>query len=256
MAFKKLKSLRVYMSFTTGEVPESNLLEYDFIYINVPDATIWAVEFVESRSSLMATKVSRPISDYLDDTQIAALDMADAPSGINPYTTESVRKSFLSYTAFISQVNDTATSGLLVVGHNYVIGTLVAGDDFANVGYVAEGTPFVATGTTPTTWTNSTSVLDMDDSAPTQVVLEKEFVAPAAWARTAVGTYTLTIADAFTTGKTIPIDDVYTDQDGNLYKLDWTSEDVMTLRTYAAVDTEVLADNVLNDRFINIEVYK
>lgn len=52
------------------------------------------------------------------------------------------------------------TSGLLIVGKRYVIynGDLQAGDDFTNVGFVTQGVPFEATGTTPTVWTNGTSV--------------------------------------------------------------------------------------------------
>lgn len=74
------------------------------------------------------------------------------------------------------------------------------------------------------------------------------------WARTATGTYTLTKSGAFTINKTIPVDDVYTDQAGNLFKINRTSADVMTLLTYAAVNTAVLADGVLSNRYINIEI--
>jgi hypothetical protein len=75
------------------------------------------------------------------------------------------------------------------------------------------------------------------------------------WARTAVGTYTLTKTGAFTVDKTVPVDDVYLDQSGNLFKINRTSADAITLFTYAAADTTVLADAVLSNRFINIEVY-
>ena len=44
----------------------------------------------------------------------------------------------------------------LEIGSTYVISYLEPGDDFSNVGYVSEEVPFVATGTTPTTWTNGT----------------------------------------------------------------------------------------------------
>jgi hypothetical protein len=75
------------------------------------------------------------------------------------------------------------------------------------------------------------------------------------WAYSAVGTYTLTKTGAFTSNKTVPVDDVYTDQAGNLFKINRTSTDVITLLTYAAADTTVLANNVLSKIFINIEVY-
>lgn len=75
------------------------------------------------------------------------------------------------------------------------------------------------------------------------------------WTRTDVGTYKLTKTGAFTLNKTVPIDDIYTDQTGNLFKINRTSVDVITLLTYAAADITVLVDGVLADRFINIEVY-
>jgi len=75
------------------------------------------------------------------------------------------------------------------------------------------------------------------------------------WARTGVGTYTLTKTGIFVENKTIPNDDVYTDQSGNLFKINRTSENIITLLTYAAADTATLADGVLSNRFINIEVY-
>lgn len=52
------------------------------------------------------------------------------------------------------------TSGTLTIGNRYRISAYVAGDSFTNVGAAsnATGVEFVATGTTPTTWTNSSSV--------------------------------------------------------------------------------------------------
>jgi hypothetical protein len=76
-----------------------------------------------------------------------------------------------------------------------------------------------------------------------------------AWARTTVGTYVLTKTGIFIENKTIPNDDVYIDQVGNLFKINRTDENTMTLLTYAAADTATLADGVLSNRFINIEVY-
>jgi hypothetical protein len=52
------------------------------------------------------------------------------------------------------------TSGTLVIGKRYRITTFVSGDSFTNVGAAsnATGVEFVATGTTPTTWTNSSAL--------------------------------------------------------------------------------------------------
>src|SRR5690606_39712057 len=62
------------------------------------------------------------------------------------------------YEAFVTGAAESQTTGTLTEGNTYLILSLEAGDNFANVGYVEEGTPFVATGTTPTTYTNSTVV--------------------------------------------------------------------------------------------------
>lgn len=57
--------------------------------------------------------------------------------------------------------NTDLTSGTLTIGKRYRINTYVATDDFTNVGAAsnATGVEFIATGTTPTDWTNS-SVLN------------------------------------------------------------------------------------------------
>jgi len=53
-----------------------------------------------------------------------------------------------------------ATAGSLVIGQNYVILAFAAGDDFTNVGALmnATGVRFTATGTTPTSWANGSSL--------------------------------------------------------------------------------------------------
>ncbi len=54
----------------------------------------------------------------------------------------------------------TQTSGVLVIGQRYILFTFVAGDDFTNIGAASNttGIEFIATGTTPTTWTNSSTI--------------------------------------------------------------------------------------------------
>jgi len=93
--------------------------------------------------------------------------------------------------------------------------------------------------------------------APTEdVVLTDDFAVPI-WSYSAVGTYLLTKANAFATAnKCVPnAVTVYYDNAGNKLTLERTSANVMTLKTYAAVDTEVLANGVITGQFINIEVY-
>lgn len=91
-------------------------------------------------------------------------------------------------------------------------------------------------------------------SAPTVNIIN-DTITGVTITRSGVGTYLFTKTGAFVSGKTVPVDDTYFDQAGNLYKLNRTSSDVMTLRTYAAIDTTALADNVLSGRFLSIIVY-
>lgn len=78
---------------------------------------------------------------------------------------------YKAYTANIVQQRFSQTSGLLIVGKTYAIGTILGDDDFSNVGYTGDST-FVATGTTPTTWTNATRLVNVTDSAPQATILE------------------------------------------------------------------------------------
>lgn len=54
----------------------------------------------------------------------------------------------------------TATSGLLTIGTSYFISAYNVGDDFSNVGGTnVGGSYFIATGTTPAVWSNSSSLI-------------------------------------------------------------------------------------------------
>lgn len=61
---------------------------------------------------------------------------------------------------YIALTKTDQTVGPLVVGTSYYIGSYVAGDDFTNVGGTnTQGTYFIATGTTPSVWTNASSLV-------------------------------------------------------------------------------------------------
>jgi len=57
---------------------------------------------------------------------------------------------------------DPQTAGMLVIGQRYFIDNYVAGDDFTNVGASVNetGESFIATGTTPTVWTNGSALIN------------------------------------------------------------------------------------------------
>jgi len=70
------------------------------------------------------------------------------------------------------------TSGTLVVGRKYRINNWITDDDFTNVGGAnVDGTEFTATGTTPTKWTNSSTVVRIGAT----FALESEKIRPATW---------------------------------------------------------------------------
>lgn len=61
-------------------------------------------------------------------------------------------------------IGDPATSGSLVVGSRYRITSYLGSDDFANVGAAsnADDVEFTATGTTPTVWSNSSILQEIE----------------------------------------------------------------------------------------------
>jgi len=61
---------------------------------------------------------------------------------------------------YIGASQTEQTSGTLTIGKAYRINDWITDDDFTNIGGTNEdGNEFVATGTTPTTWTNSSTVV-------------------------------------------------------------------------------------------------
>lgn len=89
---------------------------------------------------------------------------------------------------------------------------------------------------------------------PSEAVLENT-IGEIVWTRESAGVYHATSDGLFIEGKTAPIDDIMMDQLGNMYTLNWISTSIMELTTYAEADLTTPADDVLNSRYINIEVY-
>lgn len=157
---------------------------------------------------------------------------------------------YKEYAALLNQTTVSTTSGLLVVGKSYLIVTLVSGDVFTNVGYVSAGTPFTATGTTPTTWSNSTVVINRTNSAPVVTVLANGLSAAITWAYVSPGVFTGTLASAFTASKTITPGGLLQYNANDVWlKFVMTSSSVITVSTldltYAGVATAVVNHPVL-----------
>jgi hypothetical protein len=89
---------------------------------------------------------------------------------------------------------------------------------------------------------------------PTAIVLKND-IGSITFSRISVGIYRILSAGLFTADKTSPIDDIMQDQLGNLYTMTWIDSSTIELRTYAAADITVLADGVLNKRYINIALF-
>jgi hypothetical protein len=82
------------------------------------------------------------------------------------------------------------------------------------------------------------------------------------WSRIAAGKYHITKVGMFiencvsvTQAVSPTKPDMFTDGNGNGYTLEWINTDVLELNTYAASDLTISVDNILVNRYINIEVY-
>lgn len=62
----------------------------------------------------------------------------------------------------------------LEIGGEYIIYTLVSGDNFSNVGYIESGIPFLALNENPIVWTNGTSVYAVNCETP--IISNEEIV--------------------------------------------------------------------------------
>jgi hypothetical protein len=87
---------------------------------------------------------------------------------------ETVTPKYKVVTGFYSQSNFVYTSGELVIGQTYYIRTYVETDDFSNVGAEVNesGQTFVATGTTPTDWSNGSELINVEESKGTLKIFD------------------------------------------------------------------------------------
>jgi len=119
---------------------------------------------------------------------------------------QSLLPSYKVYTALLTQSGGddplTTTGGTLTIGVTYEITNIQTGDDFTNVGASSNtnGVKFVATGTTPTIWTNS-SELSYNNGAPVVTVLENS-IGNICWSYASTGNYMGILLNAFTSNKT------------------------------------------------------
>lgn len=122
----------------------------------------------------------------------------------SPNAGSSVDLGYKSYNAYVTQSTSSQTSGALIVGHSYTIRTFVAGDDFVNVGGTnVTGNIFTASGTTPTVYTNGSTLVDNTVSTITATVLQGNLIqGTPVWTRVSAGIYRATLTGAFLEAKT------------------------------------------------------
>jgi hypothetical protein len=171
----------------------------------------------------------------------------------------------LVYKALLTQQSVTSSSGVLIVGKDYLITTLAVGDDFTNVGYVADGVIFTATGigafATPTNWTNGTVVIDVADSAPTAIVLnaaDANFLGFIGWSYLNVGFYLGTLSGAFIQDKYSVVQGAGTEAGLASIWAYRNTDDTLFFQVYDLGNVGSgfnLSDNILVNQYVLIEVY-
>ncbi len=126
-----------------------------------------------ARGTLTFNLVDYGITDITIDEIWTEIDVTDTESTLQESEYLGGRRSYnVSFTLFknagtadllLNRQTVAATSGTLTVGIAYRLTDWITNDDFTNVGAAsnADGIEFIATGTTPTTWTNSSIVNTM-----------------------------------------------------------------------------------------------
>jgi hypothetical protein len=107
-----------------------------------------------------STQVTVDFEDgYLEiPTQTITGDLTTSRSNLTVFSDPNPTNKLIQF--YAKSNFSTLSSGTLTIGVYYQLTTFVAGDDFTNVGAAQNqsGTFFFATGTTPTTWSNSSVI--------------------------------------------------------------------------------------------------
>jgi uncharacterized delta-60 repeat protein len=117
---------------------------------------------------------------------------------------------YVSYTAKLSETAPTdIDAGLLLVGETYRINNYRLGDDFSNVANIISGNSnsngcvFVATGTTPNSWVNGTT-LKSYGLPRTDAELDNTVGFTPEWIRLGSGTYAFNFSESVDYNKIVP----------------------------------------------------
>jgi len=169
---------------------------------------------------------------------------------------------------------DVYSSGTIETGKSYTITDYQSGDDFINVGATSNqtGETFTATGTTPTTWTNSsvlrdntttpvtpttwtssTVVVNIDATIPAATVLENTLSGAIVWSYTSAGVYVGTLTGEFLAAKTFfHINDNLAPDAGKIY-IKRTSDNAITL--YTDITDGTATDDLMTGVSLEVRIY-
>jgi hypothetical protein len=135
-------------------------------YISTKDGTRPDNALVRSSAAAAPPETAQPVT--LGDKLVTELYFVDGLGNYDATVTGTVRYAVsvpgLSPTGGTFWLGwGTATSGTLTSGKRYQIQSFVAGDNFTNVGAAsnATGIVFTASGTTPTTWSNGSTLIEI-----------------------------------------------------------------------------------------------
>lgn len=161
---------------------------------------------------------------------------------------------YQAYTALLTQERIYQYLGPLEIGRTYVIDDLLGDDDFTNVGFVALDIPFVATGTTPTDWTEETTVIDYLFSVPSAIIINESasnYIGEIIWSRVTSGIYEGKKTGAFPSRiKTFIMANGFS----SIVNGEWIDEDTIRINVQRVTDGG-LFDDLLNNSPIDIRVY-
>lgn len=204
---------------------------------------------------------------------------------VTDYTPKS--QNFIDTDLFDVSKHVTQTSGALVVGKRYTILDFNTGDNFTNVANVISGTinttgcVFDAIGTTPTTYSNGSTLAHYETqsftyaelkaglgvgakvykalltqtgtSAPVATVLVNTLSGTPVWSYSATGRYVLTLTSEFTSAKTSFFINATNSADGGyLFGGFRANTDEVNVSSSSA---GVLSNDLLSETLITIEVY-
>lgn len=155
---------------------------------------------------------------------------------------------YKSYKCLLIQQNTNYYSGTLEIGKSYLISQINGDDDFTNVGFIPDpesGGKFIATGTTPTKWTNGTKVIDIALSTPSvQVINENDFdfLGNITFEYFNIGYYKANLTNGFPQYKTIfppVLNSINGDNEVINILLSWSNVNTIDIMPYSGKDDEI-----------------